>query len=492
MKPTDEQLAALDIFRRGESMVIEAGAGTGKTSTLRLLASSTKRRGRYLAFNKAIVTDVERVITQRVAASTAHALAMRAIGGDYRHRLGSPRMRSALIAQKLGIRSMVVHPLGMPKVLQPGYLAGHTMRAVTKFCQTADEEPSARHFPFIDGIDYPDRDGRPTATNNIAVAKELEPALQRAWADVCSRDGMLPFKHDHYLKIWQLGHPRIETDFILFDEAQDANPVMAAVIAEQTHAQRVHVGDSQQAIYEFTGAINALAEIDIEKRVLLTQSFRFGQAIADEANSVLEMLGADLRIVGLDSIDSIVEKIDGEPDAILCRTNATAVTEMLRAQRRMVSARLEGGGTEVLQFADAAAQLRTEHWTAHPELACFTSWNEVLEYVAQDAQGRDLKLMVDLVEEFGIDVIKRALDDMPAVADLTISTAHKAKGREWDRVRIADDFAELSGEPPELRLRYVAYTRARRQLDESIMHVEQPQLEPADERMPGEVFDGQP
>ncbi|MGW7291734.1 3'-5' exonuclease [Streptomyces xiamenensis] len=64
-------------------------------------------------------------------------------------------------------------------------------------------------------------------------------------------------------------------------------------------------------------------------------------------------------------------------------------------------------------------------------------------------------------------------------ADITISTAHKAKGREWNTVRISSDFApedtcetDVSGQPTaapidadEARLAYVAVTRARHHLD---------------------------
>jgi hypothetical protein len=42
-----------------------------------------------------------------------------------------------------------------------------------------------------------------------------------------------------------------------------------------------------------------------------------------------------------------------------------------------------------------------------------------------------------------------------------VSTAHKAKGREWNAVKLAGDFAEMQPSPSETRLRYVAYTRAR-------------------------------
>jgi hypothetical protein len=41
--------------------VIEAGAGTGKTSTLRLVATTQpRRRALYVAYNKAIASDAKR------------------------------------------------------------------------------------------------------------------------------------------------------------------------------------------------------------------------------------------------------------------------------------------------------------------------------------------------------------------------------------------------------------------------------------------------
>jgi superfamily I DNA/RNA helicase len=58
-------------------------------------------------------------------------------------------------------------------------------------------------------------------------------------------------------------------------------------------------------------------------------------------------------------------------------------------------------------------------------------------------------------------------------ADRIISTAHKAKGREWESVLIADDFTpsderQASGiSRDEQMLAYVAVTRAMRHLDPS-------------------------
>src|SRR5262249_45322727 len=135
---------------------------------------------------------------------------------------------------------------------------------------------------------------------------------------------------------------------------------------------------------------------------------------------------------------------------------------------------LVGGGGEVLAFAYGARDLQEGRYAEHPDLSCFNTWTEVEQYVEQDEQGDEIKLLVELVNRFGVAVIIAALDDMPdeGDADLIVSTAHKAKGLEWDRVRLADDFVRVDkeGQPQEpteqeLRLQYVACTRARRHLD---------------------------
>lgn len=471
-EPTDEQSAALDLFRGGQSMVIEAGAGTGKTSTLCLLAADTQRRGRYLAFNKSIVTDVTGKLPERCAASTAHSLAFRSIGKRYAHRLNSSRMPSWQLAQMMGVDRFVVRLGQQSKVLGEPYLGGLVMRAVTRFCQTADDHPSRRHVPYVDGIDLPDEQGRRTYANNNALAAFLEPAIDTAWRDVQRLDGQLPFKHEHYLKLWQLSHPRTDVDYICFDEAQDANPVMAAVIAEQTHCQRVYVGDENQAIYEFTGAINSIEEMKatgLQTRAL-TQSFRFGDAIAEKANVILADLDSDLRLSGSGALSTTGRIEDEEVDAILCRTNAGALHAVLAAQQQGRAAHLVGGGGEVASFARAAGKLMDGEIVYHQDLACFTTWGEVLAYVNQDAQGHELRLMVNLVEEFTVDTILDALDKMPTerASTLCVSTAHKAKGREWPVVRLDGDFLDAEPNDGELRLRYVAVTRAREHLDDSI------------------------
>jgi len=468
MDPTPEQQVAIDYFRTGESLAIEAGAGTGKTSTLVMLARAggPVRRGQYVAFNKSLVEESRAKFPLSVDCNTAHSLAFRAVGRNYAPRLNSSaRMQSRDIASRLGIGYMEVQTFdGKPKTLYPGYLASLAMKTVTLFCQSADPAITIRHTPGIEGLD---------AASTWAVKESLVAPAKVIWNDLqLVHGGWVPYKHEHYLKTWQLQDPRINADFVLFDESQDANPVIAAIVANQAgHAQLVYVGDSQQEIYAWTGAVNALSKVEVANRSYLTQSFRFGQTIADRANVVLGQLSAPLRLSGNPSIESKVEYLDA-PKAILTRTNATAVSTLLKLQEAGQKAHLIGGAGEILTFARGAQELMDTGHSSHPDLVCFDSWEAVRAYVQQDEGGEDLRLLVRLMDSFGSDAIVAGLEVMPREerADVIISTAHKSKGREWSSVQLAGDFPQTAdSDQAALRLLYVSVTRAKLVLDDSAL-----------------------
>lgn len=477
--PTDEQDEATGLFGAGIDLAVKALAGTGKTTTLDLLARSTPRPGSYVAFNRSIVNEARHRFPMNVASSTVHSVAFRAIGHGFGHRLESERMKPWHLARELGVdHAIVVAFPGRTKVLQPGYLASLVMRGITTFCASDEDEPGPHHIPRIDAIDPELVGGKRSSKRNDEVRAELVPALERAWADLVDPAGKLPYKHDHYVKLWQLRDPIIPGEFVLFDEAQDASPVMvAAVEAQQARgAQVVYVGDDNQQIYEWRGAVNALDSVTVDEMTTLTDSFRFGESIAHVANLVLEQLPTTLRVRGRGGPSQLgiltAHAGDAGPDAILCRSNAGAVTTVLQLQKVGVKAHLMGGADDVLRFAQAAGQLQAGSTTSHPDLACFDTWKEVQEYVDADPQGGELKLLVDLIDEFGVQILCDALDGMIAenAADVVVSTAHKAKGREWDCVQLGADYQDPDDRGggaafSEWRLLYVALTRARRVLD---------------------------
>jgi hypothetical protein len=467
--PTPEQQEIVAGFRRGSNLVIEAGAGTGKTSTLKMAAAAEPgKRGLYVAYNRAIANDAKASFPQSVKCSTAHALAFGTAGRQYKHRLNGPRVPAREVARILKINE----PVRLGELyLAPVQIARLASETVARFCRSADAEPSPWHAPRKPGLDDP------------AIYRDLgdlvTPLARKAWADIISHDGQLKFEHDHYLKIWQLSAPVLNADYVLLDEAQDANPVILDVVTRQKDAQLIAVGDRSQAIYGWRGAVDAMDQFPADERLSLSQSFRFGRAVAHEANKWLAVLDAKLRLRGYDRISSITAALT-VADAVLCRTNAEAMAQAMTAMNDGHDTAIVGGGAEIRALAEAAVTLKAGAGTHHPELFAFRTWGEVQDHAENDPAGSDLRVLVKLIDDHGPDVIMDMVDRLvdERKAYVVISTAHKAKGREWNSVKIAGDFREpkrdpekpdtpASVPPPEAMLAYVAVTRARLTLDRS-------------------------
>jgi hypothetical protein len=468
LSPTIEQQAILGAAGGGGGTVaISAAAGSGKTSTLRMIAAARpKTRMLYLAFNRAIADEAEGTFPPNVTCRTAHSLAYQQFGAQIRRRLNGPRRTGRQNAQALGISS----PLGLDqdRCFSESALASMALAMVARFCRSGDEEMGVWHFRPPEGL---------APAEEKAVAKYLLPYAERAWADLtCGERGRLKPTHDVYLKQWQLSWPRLSGwDVILYDEAQDADPCISAVVEAQRHAQLIAVGDSAQAIYGWRGAGDFLARLDADHRLALTQSWRFGQAVADEANVWLQVVGAEIKVMGNPDRDSIIAPLD-TPDAVLCRSNAGTIEQLLAAHDTGVKVHLVGGGKEMVALAEAARRLQDGRPAAHPELVAFNTWQQVVEYAENDPGGSDLAVAVKMIKRYGAAEVIRAVNGtVPAGgADLRVSTAHKAKGLEWERVRIAGDFRDpldkTTGQPltisqGEAMLAYVAVTRAKAVLD---------------------------
>ena len=165
----------------------------------------------------------------------------------------------------------------------------------------------------------------------------------------------------------------------------------------------------------------------------------------------------------------------------MCRTNATAVAEVFAGLESGKRTALAGGGDAIKEIAKAARDLQAGRGTKHPDLSRFADWGEVRDYARNDEDGKSLQVFVRLVDQHGPGGLIAMIDQLTPEGDtsnppqLTISTAHKAKGLEWDVVRVAGDFRgpatdPETGEvtwpvPEERRLAYVAATRARKLLE---------------------------
>lgn len=463
MQPTSEQQESIDVFMGGYNMKINAYAGSGKTSTLQLLARERSSPGVYLCFNKSIAEEAQKRFPDTVACKTTHSFAYRAVVRKYNNSnkmTGSLRARDT--AEFLKIRSFPI--LGGTASLADSTLGFVVNQTVKKFCMSADLTLDNQHFHNLPKFHtLPSDEFHALRTRVVQWAQAL-------WNDMESPQGAMPLGHDGYVKVWQLSEPVIDTCFILVDEAQDTNPVMLDVLRRQ-ECQIVYVGDKHQQIYEWRGAINAMETVPVKTTVNLTKSFRFGQAIADFASDVLATIGETCRITGNEAIKSQLTRETQK--AILCRTNGQILDTILdmAEYQRDKSIHVVGGVEDLVRCLEGVERLMDKRPSPYPMFMGFKDWDEFLLY-SQASGDTETQKITKLVNKYGTKELKSALGSIypsESHANILLTTAHKAKGREWQGVEMAEDFKaqpekneanEMVYNGPETRLFYVAATRA--------------------------------
>jgi hypothetical protein len=469
--PTIEQQTVLTAVDAGGTLKVKAYAGAGKTSTLTMIASRKRgQRGRYLAFNKEIAQSAKRKFPpDSVSASTWHSLAYSQVDSWLTNKLNAPKEPPHELASRFGQGKMrVPSTLGKTVEISAFQIGCMIAGGVGRFCRSAQPDPLAWHIPVDDVIERAAAD---------EIREMLLPAVRRCWEEYLSRTNNVGISPDVYLKVWELSKPTIRADYILFDEVQDSDGLMLSVLRRQRHAQVIYVGDPYQQIYEWRGAVNAMGHIKAEEHAL-TESFRFGPAFATLASMVLKLLDEDKPVRGQSNINSVlVEDPSIQPtvDAILCRKNATVMGELAKGLEAGHRVAVRANVSEILAFAEGADRLMRGQRAWRPtSLALFESWKDVQTY-AESFAGRDLFPIVNLIDQQGTGYLRGLLERISPEenADYVISTIHRAKGLEWNRVRVTGDFRFKDDEgrvtmtDEEKRLLYVGLTRARDLMDVS-------------------------
>jgi len=467
IKLTEEQEACIDMFTTGESFVITAGAGAAKTTTCVLMAHQEPNTpGSYIAYNSSIAGEARiKFKGTRVTAKTSHGFAMGQVGTAHRHKIGD-NVRQ-MPARQLAAWLKINEPFVLPNDarLAPWSLARMARDTVQRFCYSADREITRWHVPTTPG----------TFEIMDEIGAFIVPLAKQIWHDYEKVDGHLMWgrSHDPYLKMAQLRGIKLPGDFFMLDEAQDTNACVQDIFENQD-GQLIAVGDANQQLYAWRGAEDYMSKMDTENRLTLSKSFRFGDAVADEANKFLTLLDSPLRIEGFEKINSVVTTLE-TPDAVLCRTNAEVIAQAMHFGDSGHRVGVVGGTYAIKQMAEGALALQSGRQASHPDMMAFKSWGEFKEYVEEE--GGDLKVFVKIVDNYGAQTVINVADSCvdEKYADVVISTGHKAKGREWERVRIGNDFQPPEpdsdtgedGKPnsTEMMLGYVAVTRAQNELD---------------------------
>jgi superfamily I DNA/RNA helicase len=482
MHPTPEQKIILS--SKGD-IKINAIAGSGKTTTIIAYAKSRPKACKmlYIAFNKTVKIEAEQRFLmekiENVRVETAHSLAYKSIVFNSHYRMKKRDYTPGEVLEILGLNSQRDKNNGW-------VMARHILQFIAFFCNSNESK--------VQNLDYREliheKEGLDFVNQHYA---DIERYTRQFLAGMNS--GKIEITHDFYLKKFQLSKPTLDYDYLLFDEGQDASPVMLDVFLQQK-GKKIIVGDTHQQIYRWRHAINSLEKVDFPT-YMLSNSFRFPPDIALLAQLVLEWkihLGTsiDFKIKGLG------KHAETKTKAILSRSNLALIARAFdyiqrgKGQKKIFFE----GHINSYTFAEDGASLydilslyNDKRENIRDPLIRQMRNLEDLEHYIENTGDSQLSMMLQLVEEYGNDIysLMKLLkenhleEEAKENANMIFSTVHRCKGMEYDIVELTDDFISedkiirlLNGEKStsldpeslneEINILYVAITRARNKI----------------------------
>lgn len=464
MNYSQEQQAIFQHFEREkENLIVMARAGTGKTTTIKAaFEHAPEGRMLYAVFNKKLQKEAEAKITDhRVDVKTLHSLGYMFIKRVWSNAKPDGEVESDRACVALG-------PIATPERVGivcklVGFAKNTCIEASREDLQNICESQDIQFDMGVNGIG--------------AALRVLE------LSKVKDKAGRISFNDMVWLPCaMNLVTPRY--DMVVIDEAQDMNLPQLTMAMKASKGRVVAVGDDRQAIYGFRGAVqNGMQMMKLRlraKTLSLTTTYRCPKLVVDLAKSVVldyqwAQEAPDGEIQNVNEAKALALAQPG--DAILSRLNAPLMPMALSLLRRNIPARIEGRdiGKQLIGMvksmkAKTVEQFceRVEEWRAKQieRLSKAKNADKKVEQVSDIAQTL-LALAENATDVYGIELcIKKLFQDTdehskPAII---LSSVHKAKGLEWDRVFMLSWTFRKGKGYEEDNIWYVAVTRSKRAL----------------------------
>lgn len=450
---TEEQLKIIN--SNDNFLNVIAFAGTGKTTTLKAYAERRlNKKILYVAFNDSVIKEARNKFPKNVTVLTSHSLAYRKYGFNFKHKLTSyikpNEIRKALLLPKSGANII---------------LCKKVMEAINKFCYSSYNDISdAVHL--VEDI--------PCNQDKFKIF------IKRIWSKMSDVTSIFPVTHDFYLKKFELLSPKLDYDIILFDEAQDANAATQNLIIKQRMYENINilfVGDNHQEIYGFRGSKNALK--NDRKQYKLTQSFRFGEKVAEVGNKLIQIFKHEkYKIQGTQTINSTVGQFNNHMQtAIISRTNAMVIANAIQQAEQNKRIYFIGGLKDYnfSKIMDVDSLYRKEYdKIIDSNIKRFKTFKQFEEFskIEENTENLFLAKVVKTYSEKlsnSINKIRNLTTNNINNAEIILTTAHKAKGLEFPQVILSNDFSKIFDKNKEIKnnikeeeinILYVALTRA--------------------------------
>jgi len=473
-----QQEAIFDEFRTGTSkvVVVEARAGTGKTTTiLEALNHAPERDIVCCAFNKDIAEELKKRISNPYAqAKTLHGLG-NGILFSRRRDFKIEASRGRTLAEK-----------AIPEKNPPYDLATLVADLASKGKGIAPLAESAEplvqialDFDLVPGADLLNDQEEPYTVED--VARYAFKAMMLA----AEFDGTIDFDDMIYLPLrLKLAHPRF--DLVVVDEAQDMNAAQLMLAQAVCKGRLVVVGDPRQGIYGFRGADTASFErfkTELGGKVLpLTVTYRCPRAVVALAQEIVPDYSAAPEapegVVSYLPSDKLVAEAS-PTNFVLSRSNAPLVNvclKLLRAGKKAVVRGKKDVGKGILKLIEklgaknlVSLMKKLDKWEA--------STIKVLE-----AQKRVPEATIDAIKDQA-QIIRELADGLTSIDELktrmetlfsdnnihnsvVCSSVHKAKGLEAEKVFVLAStlYPGKRKDTEEENIHYVAVTRAKFEL----------------------------
>ena len=497
---SDYQLDIFDAVQNGDdNIVINAVAGSGKTTTIVVACkrlNESERNVIFLAFNKLIVEELKGKLKGFAYVSTLHAFGFSVLKKIYNHpeykqyiRVDDWKYQKYVRQNACSLSNIITPDTDAAKVF--GFACNvaklYALARVNLIQYTENDDLSKMQLRNLC-----DEHNLLTLFDEVEVCNEMLADAYKMPRDLTIDFVdmiVLPLFHKECIPTYK---------YVFIDEAQDLNRAQRELmLCVAKNGRFIAVGDRNQAINGFAGAdCNSFDKIASQPNTIelpLSVNYRCGTNMIAMAQEIVPQIKAhDGAIKGeITHTKQLTKSLFRENDMVLCRTTAPLVGLCMKL--------IESGVTAVVKGKDIAQDLKNLVENANTK-----DIKEVLAYLEEEK-----KKVVDLIKE------QRKCDDaaaknstrymnledrckcienicMHSIKDtrelksyinrifsddkienaVTLSTAHKAKGLEANRVIIL-----LPNKLPlkfpqqqewqltqEINLKYVAITRARKEL----------------------------
>lgn len=482
-KPSDKQQKIFDTWNdTDKNILINAVAGSGKTTTLLELLKYCKYRTLFLAFNKSVQEEIQSKIDEKKLgqgkALTMHSLGLSAIREHYKKVVIKNGKNFDLLKLVQTKHKSIFKYMKWEDKLKLSYTL-MDMNDISRLFLTDDMGEIKKHLQSMDK----------NFVNHKDIVSLWSSFINFREASYNSNTVVIDFNDMIYLAAREKLHIPIEPYYLMVDEAQDLNlaqhRLVENLISQGTIIKWIAVGDRNQSIYGFSGAYSSSFDKFLEmgevEELPLDICYRCATNIIDATNEVYDVMEYGKEEEGIVGVIEDINEVKAE-SMIICRNTSPIIklyfsllgsgmpvyikgddilTSISRFLKPYLNYTVEGTKRELIYKLDELQEDKTDE-------------GRMKLYIFKENYANFKALVSNMSTDY--EVIKVLLDKVQNLFKVKdkatmLCTIHKAKGLESDVVYILNENlipSKFATSPEQLKqeqnLKYVARSRAKKEL----------------------------